>query len=686
MAYRAFSPLLLAAALCCSAVLFAAGCGGQSQEAAPAAPAAFSELPDLSELAGLPGSPRRHVSAASYELLVSAPVLSSPGGSAVAEGGQLLLDPALNGGLAWAVYKLSGFPDDGSVYPTGVNIQRDFLCYLGVSNYNKGAWDISQIVFSGTLPQGGQAGLLSPVPDRAFYVAVLSTVPNTVTSLVVNCTAELPGAPNAVLNQLNEAYIGWPTRFSASGSDGGDGTITNITYDFGDGSPTYSTTDPDEVVQHEYLATGAEQASITIDNDLARSGSDSVDFTIADTRRELLVVYNDNIPESRDLAMYYSSPETGRAIDREYILGLELGADVGIGANEAVDRPTYNTTIRDEIIAFLDSNPDIKANIKYLLMIKGIPLKISSDGQASVDSDLCLLYQDVAPESYPKAEWLLNDYPGFAKWFEKPGYPSSGFYMEGATSFEPGTFDVSYDPTWNQAPSGDEDQYKLDYLVGRLTAYTWDEAKLIVDRSLAADTSRTGWIVLDSKDAEYGRQLDTMVDPVWPMADDRWDSGAELLQAGGMNVLADITDARVNKDFAGLQPDHWQNVLGYCSWGVHNGNPSDYILNYLGFEYRPGACFMSYESFNAWDTDAVVIPDDIQRQGQGQICDFLHMGGTVAIGNVYEPYTIGVGDERWVFDRYLNEGDVWIEAAYKGLRLLSWMEVVVGDPLCRVAP
>jgi uncharacterized protein (TIGR03790 family) len=178
-----------------------------------------------------------------------------------------------------------------------------------------------------------------------------------------------------------------------------------------------------------------------------------------------------------------------------------------------------------------------------------------------------------------------------------------------------------------------------------------------------------------------------MVDPVWPMADDSWDSGAELLQAAGMNVLADVTPTKVYFDNPALAPDHWQNVIGYCSWGVHNGNPTTYILNDLGFNYRPGAVFMSYESFNGITFTCTNIDDPTEgHPGQGQIADFLHMGGTVAIGNAFEPFTIGVGDERWVFDRYLDHGDRWIEAAYKGLRLISWMEVVVGDPLCRVKP
>jgi hypothetical protein len=106
-----------------------------------------------------------------------------------------------------------------------------------------------------------------------------------------------------------------------------------------------------------------------------------------------------------------------------------------------------------------------------------------------------------------------------------------------------------------------------------------------------------------------------------------------------------------------------------------------YILDDLEFTYRPGACFMSYESFNASDFDDI---DGIQRRGQGQVADFLRMGGTVGIGNAWEPFDRGIGDERWVFNRYIHIGDRWIEAAYKGMRTLSWQEVVVGDPLCKV--
>jgi hypothetical protein len=131
-------------------------------------------------------------------------------------------------------------------------------------------------------------------------------------------------------------------------------------------------------------------------------------------------------------------------------------------------------------------------------------------------------------------------------------------------------------------------------------------------------------------------------------------------------------------------------VIGYAGWGVnHSRNGGDqypsgkmYILQDLEFTYLPGAAWIVYESFAAtsfsWDGDPA------NHASQGQICDFIRMGGTVAAGNCYEPYTDGVPDERRVMERYLLKGDRWIEACYKGMRYFSWHTIVLGDPLCRV--
>jgi uncharacterized protein (TIGR03790 family) len=370
------------------------------------------------------------------------------------------------------------------------------------------------------------------------------------------------------------------------------------------------------------------------------------------------------------LAEYYMSPDTGRAINPDYKLGLPLGETETM----TVSRADYETTIRDPIKTFLDDHSTIKNSIKYILLLKGIPHKIQGENEfsttestfSSVDSELCLLYED---GNYPTKSWIWND----PVW---QNFGGSGFYLKGDTDFQANFFQVS---------DSNLATYTLNYLVGRLSAYTYDEAKLLVDRSLAADTSGTGWTVLDSCGPRQG--MDTMVDPVWPWTDPADQlSGEELLAAAGFSTFADVTSTRIISTSSELPGGFVNSLIGYAGWGVnHSGgsyaNGNQYILMDLGWNYLPGACFMSYESFNGTEFDD---SDGIQRRGQGQICDFFRMGGSAAIGNVWEPFTIGVGDERWVFDRYIHHGDRWIEAAYKGLRLLSWQEVVVGDPLCRV--
>jgi len=61
------------------------------------------------------------------------------------------------------------------------------------------------------------------------------------------------------------------------------------------------------------------------------------------------------------------------------------------------------------------------------------------------------------------------------------------------------------------------------------------------------------------------------------------------------------------------------------------------------------------------------------------------MGGTGAIGNVYEPYSDACGDESIIFAEYVHCGRNLAESLYKGLRRASWVEVVIGDPLCKLS-
>jgi uncharacterized protein (TIGR03790 family) len=654
-----------------SSLLALAACGRSAPDSAAVAPA--GQLPALGSLKddGL----QRTTSATEFELLGSAPVAVSPSGVATT-GGELALTPALDG-MAWAVYALQGLPTDGSVVPVSVTINRSLPCWLAFGDFGGNRWELVLCDDSGTFTPTATS-LVSP--GGTFYVAVIAygliLAPfggaTTVSSLQVNLSADvaLPEPALRIVSATGALAAGIPSHFTAEGSEAGAGAaITTITYDWNDGSPTEQVSDPLTELSHTWPLAGEQTVTLTLENDKGVVVSKDFTVTLGDPFRELLVVYNASIPESEDLMEYYCSSRNGRLISPAQILGLPLG-----GEQANVDRPTYEAAIRDPIKTFITDN-NLTDQIKYNLLFKGVPYRIAgsedfdgSDGitatASSVDSELCTLFDD---DQYPYEAWLWN---GPLNYNFEP--QAQGLYLKGDVDFSPNTF---------QLRSHDNNQmYTLNYLVGRMSAYTFDNAKEIVDRSITADTSGTGWAILDSRPAQYGNLLDTMVDPVYKAVGDV-DSGYDLLSKAGFNAFQDITFDLIDYTHPTVPAGAADNVLAYCSWGVHSGFGSSYILDTLGFTYRPGAVFMSYESYNGVSYEESSLTS---HPGQGQLCDFLYTGGTVGIGNTWEPYTDGVGDERWVMDRYINHGDRWIEAAYKGLRMLSWMEIVTGDPLCKV--
>ena len=153
----------------------AAGCGGKPAfeplKSGPAGSPPMSALPLLSQLPDAQ-QPHRQVSAATYELLAAAPVMASGNGSATYTAGQIALDPSLNGGFAWAVFALDGFPDTTTVIPTLVEPVHDNACWLGFSDYQKQAWQLEHFVNPGGMPLTDGGRLISP-SDLKTYVAII---------------------------------------------------------------------------------------------------------------------------------------------------------------------------------------------------------------------------------------------------------------------------------------------------------------------------------------------------------------------------------------------------------------------------------------------------------------------------------------------------------------------------------
>lgn len=136
-----------------------------------------------------------------------------------------------------------------------------------------------------------------------------------------------------------------------------------------------------------------------------------------------------------------------------------------------------------------------------------------------------------------------------------------------------------------------------------------------------------------------------------------------------------------------------QNVIALAGFGV-NGDESGgkgYICDggqggEALFDMANGAVFCSIESFNAVTMFLGVATS------QAKIIEFIEIGGAGAIGHAFEPMAGAAVDSSYLFYNLLADEDgdgkadlTFVEAAFTSIPFLSWSEVVIGDPLMRIA-
>jgi len=91
------------------------------------------------------------------------------------------------------------------------------------------------------------------------------------------------------------------------------------------------------------------------------------------------------------------------------------------------------------------------------------------------------------------------------------------------------------------------------------------------------------------------------------------------------------------------------------------------------FRFRRGAVAMHLHSFSAWH---------LRDPARNWCAPLLARGACATIGNVYEPF-LGMTHDLEIFLERLLDGHTLVEASYMATPGLSWMNVVVGDPLYR---
>ena len=352
----------------------------------------------------------------------------------------------------------------------------------------------------------------------------------------------------------------------------------------------------------------------------------------AQSGENVLLVINDNSPESQRVGEYYAKVRKVPATNVVHLRTL---------TQETIERVIYEGTIEGPIGTAI-ARERLQDRILYVVLTKGVPLRVlGSVGpkgtMASVDSELTLLYRRMV---------------GQPLHFEG-GVPNPYFL---------GDKDVA-----EAKPFTHRENDVL--LVTRLDAYTADEAIALIDKGLAP--SHSGRIVLDQRAALTNR------------------TGEDWLELASKRLTAEGHGESVLLETTPKPARDVKEVLGYSSWG--STDPQNRVRSY-GMSFVPGAIAANLvgtdgRTFRAPPESWVPTGDSANRASwyggspESLIGDLIREGVTGISGDVAQPLLNGVVRPQILFPAYLS-GFNLVESYYLATPYLSWQTIVVGDPLC----
>jgi uncharacterized protein (TIGR03790 family) len=347
-------------------------------------------------------------------------------------------------------------------------------------------------------------------------------------------------------------------------------------------------------------------------------------FVQAQTADNVLVVVNKRSAVSKRIGEYYVHKREIPLVNVCFIDTAET---------ENITREVFEKEIEGPVGGCLGKS-GLRDKILYIVTTLGVPLRVDGKGSemqaetAAVDSELTLLYPRMTGKKYPLAGALVNPYFGHVDApFRHPNFPM--------------------------------------YLVTRLAGYDFADVLGLIDRSVAAKDK--GNFVVDVR------------------ADNNTDGNTWLRQAAALlpqdRLILDDT-AKVLYDL--------KNVIGYASWGF---NDPDRHRRTLGFQWLPGAIATEFVSTNGrtfarppqqwtlgnWKDTSTWFAGSPQDMS----ADFVHEGVTGISGHVWEPFLAFCPRPNYVLPAYAN-GHNLAESFYLGIQGLSWQNIVIGDPLCKL--
>jgi uncharacterized protein (TIGR03790 family) len=348
-----------------------------------------------------------------------------------------------------------------------------------------------------------------------------------------------------------------------------------------------------------------------------------------------IVVYNSAIPESGDLAKFYAQK---RGIARDHVVGLSCSKE------EEISREEYDATIAEPLRAVFkerkwwtlrgspdERSPVVANSIRFVALIKGMPLKIRA----------------------------AADYPG-----DQSGPAPIANRNEASVDSELATLaffsrrisGALINPYFQSYRAITEFENPALMLVCRLDAPAAATVRrMIVDAIETEKNGLWGRAYVDGAHNTSGGFV----------AGDQWLAEiVDQLHRVGVPVVYDSSPA--------LFPDGYPmtDCALYFGWYAEAvAGP----FTQPEFRFVPGAVAVHIHSFSA---------STLRNENANWVGPLVTKGAAATLGNVYEPY-LGLTSHLNVLSDRLLHGFTFAESAYMSVPGLSWMSVMVGDPLYR---
>jgi uncharacterized protein (TIGR03790 family) len=348
-----------------------------------------------------------------------------------------------------------------------------------------------------------------------------------------------------------------------------------------------------------------------------------------------MVLYNKAVPDSVELAKFYAEK---RGIAPDHLVGLNCSTD------EEISREEYDTTIANPLRDIFkqrrwwapSESTDQPAGvtesaIHFVAVIKGVPLKVRATAEYSGDQPR------PGPIGSRNEASVDSELTVLALYSRQISGETPNPYFQ------------------NFRGIGDLENATL-LLVCRLDAPSAANVRqMIVD---AVETEKSGLWGRAYVDAAHssggGRELG-----------DQWLSEIPgQLQRVGIPVVYDDTPA--------IFSDAYPMTDCALYYGWYAGSVAGPFTQ-PNFRFVPGAVAVHIHSFSA---------STLRDSNANWVAPLVSKGAAASLGYVYEPYLQLTAHLDTFNDRLLH-GFTFAESAYMSIQALSWMSVMVGDPLYR---